>query len=515
MKRIIIYMLISISFFASSCKKYLDVNSPNPNNPISVTPALLLPGALNATVTIMTASAVPNDTDAPSLTFDFLGWWMGYWVVSGTFVPPTVDVQYAEPNTYKQELWASLYHNINDYKNIGNAGVATGQSFYTGVAKIMEAYDFQTLVDLWGNVPYKQALNGTSLLLPKYDDAQAIYASLLLKVDSGIALIKSDAVTNPGANDIMFAGDHGKWVRFANTVKLRMLIRQSQVTGIQAAVTTELGKAGADGYLKAGEGAYVNPGYQNSQYKQNPFWAEYGYTVSLSPSGNNQYYRAALFGLNFYQTRNDPRLGYFYSPNNTPSATVAPTYLGGTFGAQGVPSESGIGGNGADGNGTIQDATKPVPSGVLQGSGFSAVLISSFENQFLLAEAAYRGWITGDPQAYYNEAITESFQFLNVANATTAAATYYSQPIKDVSYAASPNKLEAIITQKWASLNAISMLEAYNDYRRLGYPLNLPQSPQATHAIPRRLLYPQTEQSTNAANVASQPTKIFWDPLSH
>jgi len=494
-------MMIFAAFLAASCKKYLAVNDPNPNNPVSVTPDLLLPGALNKTVNMMTATS-----DGANLSFDFLGWWMGYWCVSGTYVPATIDLQYAEPNTYKQELWENLYHNINDYKNLENAGVVSTQPFYTGVAKIMEAYDFQTLVDLWGNVPYSQALRGTNLLLPKYDDAQTIYNSLLKQIDTGIVLIKSDMVTTAGGNDIMFGGDHGKWVRFANTVKLRILIRQSQVPGIQTLVTAELGTVGSDGYLMPKEGAYVNPGYQNSTGKSNPFWAQYGYNVSLATTGNNQYYKAATYGITFYQNTKDSRIGYFYAP----SAVKSTKYLGGVFGDTGVPGESGIGGNGLDGGATIQDATLPTPSGLLQGSSSAAVLISSFESQFLQSEAAYRGWISGDPQALYNEAITESFEYLKVQSADSAANAYYSQPINNVNYAISTNKLQAIITQKWAALNGISMLEPYDDFRRTGFPNDLPQSAQANHPFPRRLLYPQTEQSTNAANVPATPAKIFW-----
>jgi len=493
--------MIFAAFLATSCKKYLAVNDPNPNNPVAVTPDLLLPGALNKTVNMMTATA-----DGGTLSFDFLGWWMGYWCVSGTYVPATIDLQYAEPNTYKQELWANLYHNINDYKNLENAGIATAQPFYTGVAKIMKAYDFQTLVDLWGNVPYSQALKGTGLLLPKYDDAQTIYNSLLKQIDTGIVLIKSDMVTTAGGNDIMFGGDHGKWARFANTVKLRILIRQSQVPGIQALVTTELGMVGSDGYLLPKEGAYINPGYQNSTGKANPFWATYGYNVSLATSGNNQYFKAGSYAITFYQNTKDPRIGYFYSP----STVKGTKYLGGFFGTTGVPGQSGIGGNGLDGGATVQDATLPTPSGLLQGSSSQAVLISSFESQFLQSEAAFHGWIPGDAQALYNEAITESFEYLKVQSADSAANAYYSQSINNVNYASSTNKLQAIITQKWAALNGISMLEPYSDFRRTGFPNDLPQSPQANHPFPRRLLYPQTELSTNAANVPATPAKIFW-----
>ncbi len=512
MKKIIIILTGVVILSGISCRKYVDVNSPNPNNPISVTPDILLAGALNSTVRIMDGTSSDRDIGVQIRSFDELGWWMGYWVVAGTYVPASLDLQYSEPNDYKQEVWANLYHNINDYKNIEAAGIANKTPFYIGVAKIMEAYNFQTLVDLYGNVPYSQAFRGTLNLHPKYDDQKSIYSSLVNQVDSGILAIKSDPNTASNPNDIMFQGNHGKWVRFANTIKLRMLTRQSEVAGIGSLVTVELNKVGTDGFMNPNEGAYVNPGYQNSTAKQSPFWATYGYTVSLAPNANNQYFKANQFAINFYQTNGDDRLGYFYSPG------VGGKYFGGVFGVTGVPGQSGIGGNATDGGSSIQDPTKPNPSGLLQGSGQSAVLLSSFENQFLLAEAAFRGWISGNPQTYYEEGIKESFEYLKVKSADSAALAYYSQNAKNVGFVASSNKLEAIVTQKWAALNGISFLEPYNDWRRLNYPSNLPKSPQATSAtIPRRFEYPQSEFSTNNANIAAQGTinrftsKLFWD----
>ena len=134
------------------------------------------------------------------------------------------------------------------------------------------------------------------------------------------------------------------------------------------------------------------------------------------------------------------------------------------------------------------------------------------------AEAAQRGWISGNAKDYYQQAITESF--INVGRTAAEAMAYYSQAgVNNVNFDASTNKIEAIIRQKWASENSLNPFESWSDYRRLGLPADVPISlePSVTvRQIPVRLFYPQTEYSYNTTNVNAQGTinqftsKIFW-----
>ena len=140
---------------------------------------------------------------------------------------------------------------------------------------------------------------------------------------------------------------------------------------------------------------------------------------------------------------------------------------------------------------------------------------------FIQAEAAQRGFIPGDPAALFKEAVTESFRLLDVPDYQNAAQTFYSQPNNKVNIDVSSNKINTIILQKWAALNAYDPLESYSDWRRLGIPADLPVSvypgTTATH-IPYRLLYPTSEYHYNATNVNDQgnvnqfTSKIFWMP---
>jgi hypothetical protein len=147
----------------------------------------------------------------------------------------------------------------------------------------------------------------------------------------------------------------------------------------------------------------------------------------------------------------------------------------------------------------------------------NAEVMASSEAYFIQAEAAQIGLITGDPATLYNDGITASFVYEGLTAAQ--AATYYAQA--SIAYPTAGTfaaQQEAIITQKWAALNPFGALEAFNEYRRTGYPA-VPVSiyPGVTQTTqPTRIYYPFIEYATNAANVAAQGTinpftsKIFW-----
>jgi hypothetical protein len=145
-------------------------------------------------------------------------------------------------------------------------------------------------------------------------------------------------------------------------------------------------------------------------------------------------------------------------------------------------------------------------------------ILTSVESLFLKAEAIERGWFVDedtDPAAAYNAAITESFVFLDVPDATAAASTYLS----DFPYT---GDIKDLIFQKYISLAAIGPLEAWSDLRRLGFDIipdgYITVNPSSiSQTVPVRLLYPQNEYTTNAVNANAQgdinqfTSKIFWD----
>jgi Starch-binding associating with outer membrane len=488
-KQTIAGLLVVLLIVVSGCKQeFLDINN-NPNQVTAATPELVLPDALANTGNYMTTS------------FYFLNLWMGYWNWSGNYSINLSDKNYQFTNTFNQGIWSNGYLNLKNYNYIDQQGATLNQPLIQAMGKIMKAYHFQILVDSYGDVPYTQALQGTGAILPTYDKAQDIYDDLFKQIDAALALFKKgDGTRNPATNDIMFGGDISKWQKFANTLKLRMLLRQSEKADRAAFVQAQLAtiKASGYGFLGAGENAQVNPGYANSQNQQNPLYGAF-YAVNGAPSLTNNQYKANGYALSVLKQTKDPRLAAYYKPVGTSTTNFNGTF----FGTQDV---------------LVNSLVSDVGPGVLTGVDKPAVILSSHESLFMQAEAAQRGWITGGAKALYQAAVTESF--VNAGRTAAEATTYLAQTgVANVDFDASTNKIATIITQKWISENGLAPFEAWSDYRRLGIPTDVPISLEPSTSvkqIPVRLFYPQTEYSFNTTNVNAAGTinqftsKIFW-----
>ena len=505
MKKIFL-VLTSISLIAGmGCKKgYLDVNT-NPNQSTSADPGSVLPSALVATV----AQWYPGRAEHSG--------WLASWAISGSYAISSTDFStYKMTTDFGDNLWASVYDNLEDYQYIQEKAASTNLPFLEGTARIMKAYQFHHLVDLWNDVPYTDALKGALSLRPTYTKGMVVYDSLFKEIQRGITLIKNAGTTAAGNSDVMFGGDKTKWVQFANTVRLRMILRMSQLTTKPAFFQTnlDLTKNETAGFLT--EDALVQPGYSNSAGKGNPFWQRFYDLSGGLVSSYGDFWAPSKFAVSFYQNNNDPRLNREFSPlKNTTN-----TFVGNTLGL--------TNGNPTNGNYSL------FGPGVLVGPGEPAVMMLAAESYFLQAEAAVLNYIPGDAQALYEQGITESFRYLNVPDFAAAAATYYSQSGNaqvDFSTATTVLAKQAIILrQKWAALNSINSFEAYADYRRFDYlhtgtapypgPLgNTPLSVSPFIDIPKiplRYKYPTSEYSKNPDNVGAegnidhQTGKIFW-----
>jgi hypothetical protein len=511
MKKVMIAVLV-LGLFASGCTKSLKGLNTNPNQPTVVTPNVVLSAAL-----VGTGSNMAGD-------FLNLPCWMGYWSRSGNYVPDVQTETYNIANSYANGEWVNMYANLSNYNYIENQGRASGDPFYVAVSKVMEAYIFSQLVDAFNDVPYSDAFHVATVVTPKYDDAQTIYNKLVADLDSSFiyfetaktfysTLATKVQINTDNQYDLVYGGarpagssDPGTrmslWEQFANTVKLKLLMHQSQVAAQQAFIQTEIASTLGYGFIGAGQGASVNPGYQASTNKDNPFYGNF-YTVTGSTTTTQNYYRADTYGVNFYLNTGDNRGPLFYAP------------VGNTI----------AGNNEGDPASLPNSNTSPIGPGLLKGFTQDEWIMSDFEALFLQAEAVQRNWLQGRvAQQVYDSAITQSYVYMysgvqNAGDPVADAATYYTSGQLDVDWTASPNPLEAILTQKWAALNGINWFEAYCDYRRTGIP-NLPITASPTHLqpqIPVRFLYPQSEINTNGANVpklaagAQFTSKIFWN----
>lgn len=532
----------------SSCNKAKFNINRNPNDPTdsSVTYDVVLPAALHASGTIVARQwgTIQN--------------WMGFWARSGTYAPNVTEETYAITTGFGNGIWNSCYDNNYDYNIVQAKANAAGATFYEGIARIMKAHNYQILVDVYGNVPYTQALKGSSNPTPAYDNQLDIYKALFREIDAGIDLIKNSTVTTTNSNkgiwtnDIMFgdpvngvignvAAMKTKWAKFGNTLKLRMLIHCYAVAGINKTTEMNIINAEGSGFLGAGENAQVQPGYKSD--KPNPFYNLYKANTDGSQSANNVYYRANKWGIDVYKGDGDPRVG-----TGAYSGGSGRMYEAGTGGMIGVPY----------GLPPVTANASPVLAGIGPGvyrtSSSPQCIISSAESFFLQSEARFRGWITSGPsaQSLMETGTQESFAFMGVTNPAAALTAYlgYNNGFPDVDYTApaiAPNYpaggLVTILSQKWFALNGVNSLEVWTDYRRVPFKEVAPAlaSASATHfswglaggfaagplisvapqntstQIPVRYLYPQTEYNYNPTNVGLQgvidpfSSRIFWD----
>ena len=173
----ILFSLITIALFAIvGCKKgTFDINSPNPNVPSTVPPKFSLSAALKESADLM-YNAMGSSTASGQ---DFLQYWMGYWAVSGDYIPSNSVVLYQLNTDYFSGNWDQAYLNLKNYDVIESASITDPSPNYEAIAKIMEAFVYQRIVDLYNDAPYTTALNGGADNFPTYDKGADIYKSLI------------------------------------------------------------------------------------------------------------------------------------------------------------------------------------------------------------------------------------------------------------------------------------------------------------------------------------------------
>lgn len=497
MKKKILTLLVSLALLGSSCSDFLDVNEVNPNDASVVPAKLLLPAVLNNVAYTM------NFPDR----FEFVYLWYGLWSVSSGYSQPPVLVQYKLLNSSYQLAFSESYTTAQNLTEIEKASTDPKEASFKAIAMIMKAYIMHNLVDIWGNVPYSEAFKtDEGILKPKYDDQKAIYEDLITKLDEAIDLIQnrpSDATEIGASSDIMFQGNMELWAKFANTIKLRMLVHQSGMADRDAYIKAAIATTASVGYLGAGESALVNPGFLSSDGKMNPFYENYYKADGSTQSDGITYHNAGKDAVDFLLSNTDPRIGRFFNPYS--GTSFAGNFLGQAAPPLTAAKTSKLG------------YVKDNPSYMIGTATKSAPILTDFESLFVQAEAAERGYITGSGKALYQAAITQSFVYMGLTPAD--AASFLALPKPLANYDNALDKIKLILTQKWISLNGIAPVEIWTDYRRSGQPDFIhfsESSDKISDTPPVRLLYTQREISVNNDNVLAVGTidaftsKIFW-----
>ena len=523
--------LIGLAVTFGGCKKFLDINT-DPNNPTDLPLTQILPAAEGG------------------LTFNLSMTVGGINSATSTFTHQIVNTRvndYIIDEFSFQNAWSysgggyGLYSGVLfDLETIINKGKAQNAPHFVGVAQVQKAYIFGLLVDMFGDVPYSEALKGNDNLSPKFDSAESIYEDLFRLLDEAKTNLAatSSSISPNTASDLIYAGDRAKWTKLANSIKLKLY---NQVR-LKQNVTAQINALIAENNFISADADDFQLRFGTSTAPENRnigFFANYNSTAQRE-SWVSPYFYSAL------KNTADPRLPYYVynqlTPTNNPQN--ATDYRDGRFVSIRFASKGPnrnqdqrlfqsliglfpVGGrydDGLGGTGGLANAPGDGPVRVL----------TSYQIKFILAESALTNGTTGDPAALLRAALIDHFAKVNKQAAAVPASIQSVPQITDQvrdayingvvnNYNAAvgiPAKLNIIMTQKWIASFGFGM-DAYTDYRRTGFPV-LPDvtgagDPQVVsdRTFPNRLTYPDSERSSNP-NYPGQPnvytTKIFWAP---
>jgi len=371
------------------------------------------------------------------------------------------------------------------------------------VSEVLSVLINQNLVDHYGDIPYSEALRGApedgGILAPKYDDAKTIYDDLVVRLDAAVATLQNADGTldeddlEIGEADIIYDGDPDAWIALANSLKLRLLMRQSITNPAVGPAVIDLIANGTFIENLAGMARVTFPGAEG--LNQNPQYLR-------RASGVGQFYVASETSTDVLTLTADPRALKIYNP-----AANTGTLVGLTQG----------------GINDVQDpsaADYSFPSAVAYGQTNSVILMSHWEVMFLRAEAAMRFGTADDEKEMFDAAVTAHFAFVGATGIDTylEGAGFY-----DVT-ASVQEKSNMIGLQKWISMNGLQEAEGWIESRRFdvagdnmftdGIFVTPVRSVFPEGQFPSIRLYPQTELSFNTANAPTGRTlfqKVFWD----
>ena len=471
MKKIIVFSLfLSALLFSTSCDKDFEKINTDPNNPTQIESGLLVADALRNTGNVLYSTFVGGDMGSC---------WSQQW----SKVQYNAEARYSPRESIIGFVWDGLYEDLgSDGNKIYELALIEENSNMQGVGLVMQAYAFSVLTDIYGDIPFTEAFKTSDGdYAPKYDTQEVVYTGVLKMLDDANELFSATGGAINSSSDLMYGGDYTKWQKFANTLKFRMLMRMSSKTDVSAQLTEVLTRPV---FTSSNDDAKLV--YLSSNPNANPIYETIVY-------GTRDEFKVS--DVLIAMLDGDPRLGIYAQKN------ADDEYRGKPAGIDNVPND--------DWN---YENVSPVGEFFLQPE-LPAHFLAYSEFAFLKAEAAQKGFISGDANAFYQDGILTCMA--NVG----ADISNYTTPILSTIDA---DAFKQIGNQKWLALYTQG-IEAWTEFRRTGYPeLTLAIEPfdASVTSIPSRFTYPASEQSLNGTNyaaaVASQGadkliTKLWWN----
>jgi hypothetical protein len=384
---------------------------------------------------------------------------------------------------------------LRDLAEVMRQGTEQAKPNYTAIGDIMSVWTWHLMTDVWGDIPYSEALMGSlsdgNNVTPVYDTQQSIYTSLLARLATSQAALTAGG-GDFGDADLIYQGDPTLWRRFANSMRLRLALRMSSVPASAAAARAAFEAAAAQPLIVETEhSATLDYGTGNDD--ANPIYLN-RYLDERVDHAVSKTLVDMLIALD------DPRLAIY----------AAPTEAHGDF--VGQP-------NGSDE--PVQFDERSMVGDFFLSADTKGYLFTAAETYFLLAEAKVLGWNVpasyGTAEEIYRQGVRLSMEEFGVEEADIAA---YLTTAAGTLGATAAEQLAEIRTQKWLALYSNGP-EAYAEFRRTHTPLLAPAVDGINGGrIPVRVPYPTIEQSLNNTNLQvavgrngglTLNDRVWWD----
>jgi len=483
-----IFGLLVLFVYLTGCSDWLNVNE-NPDSPAEgvITEGVLLPG-IEANISYELSGGFPAR---------YANAWIGQFSLNGlapdvqTFKILDTDVN----NTWEYTLYTKVLKNSN---LMIQKAVANGNTHYQGIGQILMAYSLAITTDLWGSIPYTEALQPLTFPKPKYDSQESVYTAIMKMLDDAVVNLNSteDQLAEPSDDDLLFGGDLDKWVKMANSLKARYAIRLTYAKGGESQANLALAalENGMEGNSDDADFAYFDKtGAENPWYQ----WMSKYNTLYLD---TNTYVILKKY--------NDPRLDVIAEPTygGDKVGEILPHRNGMLTTEAGVTSKLAI-------ERTEYDEDEPVVAKYITKST-PVPFITYAEVCFLKSEAYL--WKNDYVSAYKCLKDGTVAAMVKIQKNNTPVFTQDQAENFVATLPALPSNFEdaqkMIIELKFIA-NYLSV-ENYNDYRRTHYPtVILPIDAEYTN-VPFRMPYatsPKLYNKENVPAVSINTDKVWWD----
>lgn len=549
-KKFLYVLSAGLLLTVASCKKYLDVNQ-NLNDPTKIPVSTLLVSAELGLGTNLAYNGGLSD---------------------GLSVYMHQQSTREEPDQYGMNgndaiitgSWAGLHYTIADLDVIIKQATAENRFVYAGIAKILRAYAFSQMVDVWGDVPFSEFNRfKEGIKQAKFDDDATIYPQLITLIDQGIADINNPALnpSKPGADDIIYNGNTGRWIKAANTLKLKLYTQLRKIQNVTPQITALL--ANPANLINAVNESFVIPFGTALLSDRNPGFSDY--TATQRTQHVSPWLYEIMKGYNpVFSGIADPRVPYYIynqikSNGTTPNSSeyrdgaFVSIYFGSVGPNRNGSQQNGISLFGIYPVGGRYDDAQGGTASATSGTGAAPYkLITYADRLYLEAELINAGVATGDARAAFSAGMTASmaqvdYVITNYVKPTQTVpalgvqTAYINAVLALYDAGSTAKKLEYIMTEKWLA-NIGSSVDQYTDYRRTGFPVlfdpknttmapggnvqppvngnpfvipQLPVPVQLGNNFPLSLPWSQTELELNGnapAQKAPSTYKVFWMP---